>query len=258
MANKKVQPGVSHYFFPILFCLLVGCSSDKQIVVSESLNTGSERWKAKIRGGSLVMGRTSFGPFNTISYSKLDSPKLKSGTGSHFILLFRNTMTSKKRKVYTLTVSDNTDTASVMLFLWIKTESSEPGFFSLERNTYENNTKDAEGEITVNNEKVSCVFSIRSFDANFLNSSDLYQKTSGFFVYNEDTITISHVSEFTNGKPGLGHVVSKGITLNNKGEQVAALQLVENNYVWIRKDLPGKTRLAIAAFFSVILGSKDL
>jgi hypothetical protein len=36
------------------------------------------------------------------------------------------------------------------------------------------------------------------------------------------------------------------------------LQLIGNNYVWIRNDLPGKTQLVIASVFSVILGAKDL
>jgi hypothetical protein len=53
-------------------------------------------------------------------------------------------------------------------------------------------------------------------------------------------------------------VASKGISLETGTRSIAALQLVGKNYVWIRQDLAKQKRLAIAALFCLLIGSKDL
>lgn len=49
MTHKNFLPLLFYHLSPIVFCLLTGCYSNKQIVIDDSLNTGSERWKAKIK-----------------------------------------------------------------------------------------------------------------------------------------------------------------------------------------------------------------
>ncbi len=260
MTHKKYFPLLFYYLLTIGFYLLAGCYSNKRIVIDDALNTGSERWKAKIKNGTTAIGRTNFGPFNTINCSKLDSPKLKSRSDGFFsIHIFRNEQTKTKRKVYSLTTTLNKDTATVLIQVWITTASSEPGMINL-FGDYDSHpvskSKTASGEISINNDSSLWSFKIEYYYLDPFGVSDSYRATSGFLVSDYDIINISHASEFTDGKQGYG--VSKGINLNNKTGQIAALQLIGDKNVWIRSDLPVKTQLVIATFFCAVLGTKDL
>ena len=260
MTHKKYFPLLFYCLLLIGFCLLDGCYSNRQIVIDDALNTGSERWKATVRNGSTAIGRTNFGPFNTISCSKLDSPKLKSRSDGIFsIHIFRNEQTKRKRKVYSLTTTLNMDTATALIQVWITSASSEPGMITLfgDHDSHPvSKSKTASGEISINNDSFLWSFNINCYYLDPFKVSDSYNITSGFLVSDYDTINISNASEFTDGKQGYG--VSKGINLNNKTGQIAALQLIGDKYVWIRRDLPVKTQLVIATFFCAVLGTKDL
>jgi hypothetical protein len=259
MALKKYLLKILAKGMPVYFCLLAGCYTNKQIVIDETLSGNSEKWKADIRKGFLAIGRTSFGTFNTIACSKLDSPKLKESSYKNFsFYFFRENHSVKKRKVYALSVSGTSDTANVLLSVWFNSETSEPGLFSLYRDSETKNSKDAEGAITISSDTSLWKFSIKDYAVNALTASDMYKMASGYLMNSMDTISISHIGAFTDGRPGFAHVVSKGVALSSKGKHIAALQLVGANYVWIHNDLPANTRLAIAGLFSAILGSKDL
>jgi hypothetical protein len=117
-------------------------------------------------------------------------------------------------------------------------------------------SKTASGEISINNDTSLWSFNIYNYYLNPLGVSDGHRITSGFLLCNYDTINISNASEFTDGKPGYGHFVSKGINLSNKSGQIAALQLLGDNYVWIRRDCQLKHSLPMT--FLCCAGFKDL
>ncbi|MBL7745120.1 MAG: hypothetical protein JNN00_16720 [Chitinophagaceae bacterium] len=228
--------------------------------MNPDLSNNSEKWKATVRNTVWAMARSSFGPFRMTGYEKLDSPKLR--TNSHKAIsfhLFGRDETFSQRKVYTLDVAGHSDTAHVLLLLWFRSKTSEPGFFSKKESEVLSATKDGFGTIVINNDTASWQFSVESYGISYQHSQDVLKKTRGYLSYKEDSIAIEPVLTFSNGKPAFGHVSTKGIVLSEKnGKTIASLQLLGNNYVWIRKGLPDKTQLAIASLFATILGSKDL
>jgi hypothetical protein len=253
-----------YYYLPVVICLLTTCYSSKEIVIDDELDSCSERWNADTRKGFGPIGRSSFGPFSAIYCTKIDSPKLMSKNLSdlHFSL-FRYAQFKKYRKVYKLVTTDQVDTAETLLFVQFMTESTEPGLIKIldDNQSYSvSKSKDAEGMITIQNDTTHWFFIIKRFAVNPGGDSDGYTNTYGQIIGGKDTIYITNISRFKDGKEGGlgGHIVTKGITLTGRSGNIAALQLIGNNYVWIRNDLPGKTQLVIASVFSVILGAKDL
>lgn len=260
MGNKNKINVNYHYLVFLFFLLTVGCNSNKQIVVDDELKNSSENWKATIKKGTLVIGSSNFGPYRTISATKLDSAKLKTNTNKFWkINIFATNSTTKKRKVYALDVVNNNDEAKVLLYVWFTSQSRKPGLLSIYREEENNEVKDAYGEININSSDDLWSFKINKYGIDAIYSPNyILTKTSGYLIHKNDTINITSATEYTNGKPGFGHVLTKGIILFHKEEAFAALQLLEENYVWIRKDLPSDTQLAIAGLFSAILGTKDL
>ena len=252
------------YYLPVVICLLTACYSSKEIIIADELSNGSEKWKADTYNGKGPLRGSDFGPFSTIYSKKIDSPKLMSKTfrDSH-ISLFAYTQFKKYRKVYKLVTTEHVDTAEILLFVQFRTKTSEPGLIRILDNGQSSTvskSKDAEGIISIQNDTAHWYFKLKRFAVNALGDSDGYTETTGEIMGAYDTIYITNISRFKDGKEGGlgGHTVTKGIILTSNSGNIAALQLIGDNYVWIRKDLPGKTRLVIASVFSVILGAKDL
>lgn len=246
------------YCFSILILLLAGCDCLKQIVLDETLVTNSQKWEAKRNGGILSMGKVQFGPYKTTSYTKLDSTsknKIVSGD-FHGLHLSRHNQKKEKRKVYTLNIAQDTITAKVLLHLWFKTEISKAGLFNSNGNQTLSDLKDAEGEIAILQN--SWLFNVESFGIDPMNPNDIFAKTSGYLIHNKDTLTISSVTEFTDKKAAFGGVLTKGIKISHHKQTIAALQLMGRYYIWIENSIDNETKLAIAALFATILGSKDL
>lgn len=251
-----------HYFaflFFLLFLLTLGCVGNSQIVINDSLNVGSDKWKATTKGGVLGIGSANFGPYKTINATKLDSAKLKTNSGSFWrIPVFSQNSTQKKRKVYALEVAQNENIAKILIYVWTTTDIHEKGIISfLDQDKYDE-IKDGEGEIVINNSNDLWSFKINKYGIDAMYQKYIFTETTGNLIHNNDTINITSATQYTNGKPGFGYVLTKGITLSHNEETYAALQLLGDNNIWIRKDLPSDTQLAIAGLFSAILGTKDL
>ncbi len=249
----------------IVSVLLASCEAPKQIAIDPELNSNSERWKASVKhpmfyASFRTLGKSSFGPYRTRAYEKLDSPKLT--TRSHKAIsfhLFRREETFSERRVYKFDVASDSDTAHVLLFLWFSSITSEPGFFSKKDSETLQSTKDASGEIYINRDSLPWNFRLGPYATTYLYKKNIYRNTEGYLHNNEDTIIIYPATEFTDSRRGFTAIGLKGLLLNNKNDKsLAALQLLDNNYIWIRKGLPADRQLAIAALFAAILGLKDL
>lgn len=246
----------------LLVCiLLTSCSVQKQIPIDPDLSNNSEKWKAIVRNAVWGVARSSFGPFRMTAYEKLDSPKLR--TSSHKAIsfhLFRREESFSHRKVYLLDVAGLSDTAYLLLFLWFRSKTSEPGFFSKKDSEVISATKDGYGEITTNKDTIPWQFRIETCDmSGRWRMEDKIKGVCGYLCYKQDTLFIDPVFTFTDSKYDHHWPGKKGVLLSDKnGKVLASLQLTDNNYVWIKKDLPDKTQLAIASLFVVMLGTKDL
>ncbi|MBL7738876.1 MAG: hypothetical protein JNK14_06620 [Chitinophagaceae bacterium] len=257
----KTYPLEPVSYLLIVCVLLTSCGVQKQITVDPDLNNNSEKWKATVRNTVWAMTRSSFGPFRMTGYEKLDSPRLKNSSHKNISFhLFRREESFSQRKVYTLDVAGLSDTAHLLLFLWFRSKTSEPGFFSKKDNEVISATKDGYGEIITNKDTVPWQFRIESCDmSRYWHTEEMTKGACGHLCYKEDSLFITPVFTFTDSRYDHYPSGKKGVVLSDKnGKPVASLQLTDNNYVWIRKDLPDKTQLAIASLFAVMLGTKDL
>jgi hypothetical protein len=236
-----------------------GCYGSKEIETDDSLRQNSEKWEARVKAGVMVMGKAAFGPYKTIGYTKVDTPTIRTRSHPYFSLhLFRRTEYFTKRKAFTLQVAEGTDTAKIYFSILFQEAHSDPGLFSKKDAETVNNKKNAEGEIRILGDTMTWSFAVSSFGIDPLMGSNPREETTGYLLNIDDTIMITHLDRFTDGKPGFANVASKGISLETGTRSIAALQLVGKNYVWIRQDLAKQKRLAIAALFCLLIGSKDL
>jgi hypothetical protein len=258
MANRN-KISLPWYVILTIFFLCAGCYGSKQIVVDESLGKDSEKWEARVKGGVMTMAKTSFGPYKTVGYAKVDTPAIR--TRSHPSLsfhLFRRTEYFTHRKAYTLRVAEGMDTANILFSILFQEARSDPGLFSKKDAETVNDKKNAQGAIRIIGDTINWSFAVNSFGIDPLIGSNPREETSGYLLNHVDTFMITHLDRFTDGKPGFAHMATKGINLENSNSSVAALQLVGKNFVWIRNDLPRQKKLVIAALFCVMLCSKDL
>ncbi len=258
MANRN-NTFLPWYIISPVFLLCAGCYGSKQIVVDETLQKNSEQWEAKVKGGVMKMGKVGFGPYKTVGYAKVDTPTIR--TRSHPFLslpIFRRTEYFTKRKAYTLQVTEGTDTANIYFSVLFQEALSSPGLFSKKDAETVDNKKNAQGVISIIGDTIPWSFAVKSFGIDPLIGSNPLEETSGYLLNQEDTFMITHLDRFTDGKPGFGHVASKGIGLENGNSSIGALQLVGKNFVWINNDLPRQKKLVIAALFCMVLCSKDL
>jgi len=239
---RKYKLLVSSSLF-LLSVLLVGCYDTKEIAIAESLLNTSEKWEAS-KKGTFKIGKADFGPYKTISSEKLDSAKLK--THSHYrgLNLFGKNETETERKVYSLWLTDNRDTAQVLIHKKIITTDHYKGFFGILDEDSSDEAQEITGEIVLAGTEEPWGFKYRSWNF-FIKKASLW--------YQNDTIHVEEVPQFRNRKHGCFGPCYKGLTLIQNDQAIAALQLEGNKYVWIRNDLPDATRLAIAGFFSTIL-----
>lgn len=259
MKCKNIIPVNYFYAIALVFLLLISCLGNRQIVINDTLKASSDKWKATIKGGVLSIGSANFGPYKTISATKLDSAKLKINSGDSWIIpIFSQNSTQKKRKVYALEVAQNENTAKTLIYVWTTTHIHEKGIISVFDEDTSNKIKDGDGKISINNSLDSWEFKINTYGIDLMYPNNIYKKTTGFLIFKKDTITIVPTSNFMDKKPEYAPVATKGIVLLHNGETYAALQLLGDNNIWIRKDLPSDTQLAIAGLFSAILGTKDL
>jgi hypothetical protein len=76
-----------------------------------------------------------------------------------------------------------------------------------------NNKKNAEGEIRILGETMTWSFAVNSFGIDPLMGSNPSEEATDYLLNRDDTIMITHLNRFTDGKPGFANVASKGISL---------------------------------------------
>src|SRR5215203_952655 len=125
----------TRYFFYAAFiaiCFLMpGCYARKNIVVSEYLRSNSEQWPITTKAGKYGIRKVFFGPYSISNILKLDSPSLKESTRKFFSIAYPGRSDHlQERKTYDLAITNGADTAQLLLILWLKTNTTEPGLFT--------------------------------------------------------------------------------------------------------------------------------
>ncbi len=235
--------------------LMFACTGSKTLAIDRNLHDNSFQTLAKTKTPLFTMGRAAIGQFKTLEFSKLDSPILKIRSDKFFSFhLFRHEQSTQKRKAYTFSMTDGNDTAFANMYIWTKEITSEPGFLSKKNSEILHTSKDALGEIYNNKEGSIWNFNILNYGL-YANAGS---ETTGFLKSEKDSLPIRAIRDFTTIDRRFDYIRTKGISIDDgSGNSVAALQLVGPANVWIKKDLPPQTQLAIAGIFGIILGSRE-
>ena len=252
---------IGRYFFCLAFIvlcfLLHSCYARKNIVVSKSLENNCEKWQVNTHAGKYGIRKVSFNFYSIASIQKLDSPSLKENTQKFFSIAYPGRVDQQqKRKAYLLGVTDNKDTIELLLMLWQKTTTKEPGLFTKlidkKAKATEESWKEAEGFFKLEGDTASWIFSVGPYTGSLIDGSP-FLVTTGELKNGSETFKINPVTEFIETLAGQ---TTKGLSVqDNKDEEIATIQLLGKQRVWMKKDLPKKTEFAIAAFFSVIVST---
>lgn len=227
---------------------LLNSNAQKQILLDPALQSNSERWVAKeVKKRPRIFFQ--FGPYNVLQIEKIDSPRLAKEKGKFFELrpLIGINKSSEWQKFYQLTAVYNQDTALINLTISLTSVTHTPGFFSKKDEQVETNIDSLFVRMLIATDTIPWLMNVGRFG---INSS-----IEGSLTHGADEYKIEGIDYIAgkNNMPALGPF-PKGIRIKNKNEEeLAALQLIQKHYAWLKKGLPGDLAFAMAVSLSLIL-----
>ena len=288
MKNKSVIVCV----FAAVFIFLSNTSfsqKNKEKVLDSALEATSEKWKVKEHQRIGGIGRPEFGLYSTLVAEKLDSPVLKKkrkdtlGTEVSFssdegwdISKFK---IFEKKKFYRMVIGKETDTIEMQFYIHSVSHEKRQTFLGSllskdDKDNPDNNEKNVtlgyqkniEGILLMAGDSVTARFSIEDYVSirQTTNNDPEHRNpiTSGYILIKNDSLFTEPVmGKFGDPKSNFFFEWQKGIFMNDaKGKHLALLQFGSDQpfYVRIAKDLDAVYKDAIASFFAVIIGVKDL
>ncbi|HVT84474.1 MAG TPA: hypothetical protein VHD35_04695 [Chitinophagaceae bacterium] len=242
----------SKYFsFYIIGALIIfECKSQKIIPIDTPLQQNSERWIAKLQKQK-PHKFYEFGTFNILQAEKTDSFSADNEKGKFFELrpLFGKTEVSKWQKLYNISARYQDDTAQIHLVLSLQTATDIPGFFSRREEETETSIDSLFAEVQLTNNTYRWIIRAGDFHAN--------RQIAGSLSNGREVYSIESINTFA-GKENLFGSFPKGIVIKNKnGEELAAQQLHQKKYTWLRKDLSPEEGMLFSICFSTILSCLD-
>ena len=253
-----------------------------------TLTDNSEKWKVKEHKGFAGIAKPEFGPYTTLVAEKLDSPVIKKkkkdslGTevsiSSDDGLDISKYQTVEKKKFYRMVLGKEQDTTEIEFYIHaVSAERKQTILGKMMSKSDEgtgatlNYQKNIEGIILTGIESIHAHFFIEDYvSSRQIESNNPQQNiptTRGYILIKNDSLFTEPVMQ-TFGKPKSQFFMQwqSGIFMNDmNGVHIAMLQFGGNPqlgddkfYIWIRRDLDAYSQDAIAAFFAVIIGVKDL
>ena len=288
MKNKSVIVCV----FAAVFIFLSNTSfsqKNKEKVLDSALEATSEKWKVKEHQRIGGIGRPEFGLYSTLVAEKLDSPVLKKkrkdtlGTEVSFssdegwdISKFK---IFEKKKFYRMVIGKETDTIEMQFYIHSVSHEKRQTFLGSllskdDKDNPDNNEKNVtlgyqkniEGILLTAGDSVTAHFLIEDY----LSSTQITKTapsqsdpiTIGYILIQKDSLyTEPILQKFGDPKSKYFVQWQTGIFMNDvNGKHLALLQFGNDQpfYVRIAKDLDAVYKDAIASFFAVIIGVKDL
>ena len=283
---------MNNFFKPYILtmALFLGSSicfsqKGKEKSLDSVLESNSEKWKVKQHRPMFGIAKPSFGTYTTIDAKKLDSPvirrKTKDGSATEinfssqgWDLDISKFKTFEKRKVYMMKMATDEDTVEIAFAVHaISKEKSQTLAGKLL-------SKNDEGkDETLAYKKIISGIIMTGFDSTYpkfyLEDYLSTRQTTDNFSENKSTITRGYIlaandSLFTEpimhsiDKPTGKYFFEwqKGIFINRINDtHIAALKFTDGQspfYIWIRKDIESRLQQAIAAFFTVLIGTTEL
>jgi ribosomal protein L19 len=268
-----------------LFCSTISFSQkNKEKPLDSALEANSEKWKVKQHRALFGIAKPSFGTYITIDAIKLDSPvirrktKDRSATEISFSsqgwdLDISKFQTLEKKKIYMLKMATGTDTMEVMFAVHAISKEKSQSFAGklLSKN-------DEGKDETLAYKKIISGIITTAFDSTYskfyledhLSSKQTAERFSGKPSITQGYILTGKDSLFTEpimhavGKPTDKYFFEwqRGIFINSINDiHMAALKFSDGQspfYIWVRKDIETHAQQAIAALFSILIGTMDL
>jgi hypothetical protein len=229
----------------------------------------SDQWTVKQHKGLFGLSKPAFGPYTTISVTKIDSPvikkKIKDSSYAGAEISSSGTdvdvskfLTIKKTRFYKLSLSTASDTAEAVFAIASVSHEKRQSFLGkmLSKNDEDKNAvldynRDVPGIIKPGNDS-TWMFFIENFTSGGRQTGAGFSPVafiSGGYVKNDtDSLYMQIYSSFT----------ADIILVNQKGEHLAALAFRQKHPdIWIRNDIIQSYQQAIATFFAVIISIKD-
>lgn len=268
-----------------LFCSTVSFSQkSKAKPLDPALEANIEKWKVKEHKGLFGIAKPEFGNYTTLVAEKMDSPvirkKVKDSLGKEVSFSgdqgwdIGKYVTFKKKKFYRMVFGKESDTTEIQFY--VQTISSEKRQTVIGKML----SKSDEGKDAVlNYQKFIAGFIIAgtsSNPANFFMEDYVHESqvtnntpekntpvTNGYILIGHDSLFTEPIMQsFGNPKNKLFFFQwQDGIYMNDVNGRHIAVLLFDNDqpfYITIQKDLQANYQEAMAAFFAVIIGVKDL
>ncbi len=273
--------------FATVFIFLSNTSfsqKNKERPLDSALEANSEKWKVKEHKGIAGMAKPEFGLYSILAAEKLDSPvvrkKIKNGSEASYSGYdgwdISKYETFEKTKFYRAFLGKEMDTIEIQFYIHSVSNEKRQTMLGkmLSKNDEFAESKDAtlgykkniEGILVTNVESTFGHFFIDDYISNRQITNDNPGQndliTSGYILIKNDSLFTEPVMEkFGNPKSKFFFQIQKGIFMNDaNGKHLALLQFGNDQpfYVRIANDLEAVYKDAIASFFAVIIGVKDL
>jgi hypothetical protein len=257
----------------------------KEKSLDSTLEANSEKWKVKQHQGIAGIAKPEFGNYTTLVAEKLDSPVIKKKrTDSSYIegsfsgggWDFSKYKTFEKKKFYRMILASGTDTFDLQFHLKVVSTEKRQALLSKMLSKNDEN-KDAtvryekkiEGMIISEDSIGTAHFFIEDYvstrQITYENPGQNEPITGGYILLKNDSLFTEPVMQtFGNPKSKFSRMfvfqMQKGIFMNDmNGTHIALLGFGDQPfYIWVRHDLDATRRDAVAAFFAIIIGVKDL
>ncbi|MEO6844996.1 MAG: hypothetical protein ABI184_07480 [Ginsengibacter sp.] len=276
------------FLFYVLTAVFFFCNSvafsqkNKDKSLDSTLEANSEKWKVKEHKRIGATAKPEFGFYTTLVAEKLDSPvikkKTKDSSGASIGYSdagwdISKNVTVEKKKFYRMVLGRQEDTTEIQFY--IHTVSAEKRQTVLGK-ILSNNNEGKDGILKYQKNIEGFIFNFsgstrsRFFMDDYVSATQTTSDnpgqgnpiTGGYILTKTDSLFTEPVIEsFGNSKSQFFMQWQKGIYMKDmKGTHVALLQFGGGQpfYIWIRRDLDAYSQDAIAAFFAVIIGVKDL
>ena len=274
-------------FIAIFFLSYNICFSQKskEKPLDSALEANSEKWKVKQHRPMFGIAKPSFGTYATIDAKKLDSPvirrKTKDGSATEvsfssegWDLDISKFQTFEKKKAYMMKMATGEDTIEVVFAVHaISKEKSQTfaGKLLSKNDEGKDETlaykKIISGIIVTGLDSTYSKFYLEDYLSTTQTTNNFSEKkspiTQGYILAANDSLFTEPIMHSV-GKPADKYFFEwqRGIFINNKNDtRIAALKFTDGQspfYIWIRKDIESRLQQAIAAFFTVLIGTMDL
>lgn len=264
MANFKGQFPFTIILLVFLYLVLAGCINRK-ILVSDYLETQSERYYVKVRGFS--------SPFSMFKY-RFDTYRLVSGKTGVTKTTYKSGLfsslaeISSKSKASFVFTDQMQDTATVNLFFGISHREidnrnalfpmiSKEGFYIGTYTELLENTEINTALISTNTDTtVWTLTTITSFGREVKNEYEF----KGWLTDGTRNIELHEIMHFSNGRPHLMGFVM-GYELRENDLPVSAVQFGPNynqNYVWLLREQDPKLKFILATAATALIAAEHI